>query len=174
MSIRRVPFVIALATLAILTATTSAVAQDVMTAPIREGKVYWVTRSDGSEIRGFITARTLTDVRVNGAQGEVAIPTHDVLRIAKVDGLWNGFAIGAGAGLAFAVPWALSDEASAPAGQKVVGSLVVAAMYGGIGALIDKAIERRTVLFRREGGASVALAPTATPHGLGLRGSVRW
>lgn len=174
MSMRRVPFLLALAALLVLGTTTSAVAQDVVNAPLTQGKIYWVTRSDGSEIRGFITSRTLAEIRVNGALGEVAIPARDVLHISKVDGLWNGFAIGAGVGMAFFVPWALSDEASAPAAQKVAGSLVVAAMYGGIGALIDRAMEGRTVVFRRAGGASVALAPAATAHGFGVRGSVRW
>lgn len=174
MSIRRVPFVIALATLAILTATTSAVAQDVMTAPIREGKVYWVTRSDGSEIRGFITMLTATDVRVNGALGEVSVPAREVLRISKVDGLWNGFAIGAGVGLAYGIPWTLAGRTPGTTGQKAAFTLAVSAAYGGLGALLDKAIERRAVIYQRPSGATFALAPNASPHGLGLRGSVRW
>lgn len=173
MSIRRCPILFVLTALLVLSST-SAAAQDVTTATITEGKVYWVTRSDGSEIKGFITGRSPADVRVSGAFGEVSIPTGEVLTIAKVDGLKNGFLIGAGVGLAFMVPYALSDEGSADTGPKLMGALGVAAMYGGIGALIDKALEGRTVVYRRSGGPSFVLVPIASGQRLGLRGSVRW
>jgi hypothetical protein len=166
------PFVSVLAAVLVLAATTAATAQDVVNAPIKEGKMYWVTRSDGSEIRGFITTLTATDVRVNGALGEVSVPAREVLRISKVDGLWNGFAIGAGVGIGFGIPWL--GYAEGQTGQKVWFLLRVAAAYGGLGALLDKAIERRTVIYQRPGGAAFALAPMASQNGLGLRGVVRW
>jgi hypothetical protein len=174
MLIRRMSFVFALAGLLVLAATTAATAQDVVNTPLKEGKMYWVTRSDGSEIRGFITTLTATDVRVSGALGEVSVPTRDVLRISKVDGLWNGFAIGAGVGLAYGIPWTLSDEVPGSTGQKALFTLAVSSAYGGLGALLDKAIERRTTVYQRPGGATFALAPTASQKGLGVRGVVRW
>lgn len=175
MSIRQIHLTLALTVLLVIGIGAPASAQPPITdVPLKSGTIYWVTRTDGSEIKGFITERTAEEVRVNGALGPVAIPAPEVLRIAKPDGLRNGFLIGASVGVAMFAPYALDPDLPAGAARRVGATATVALMYGGIGALIDKAFEGRTDVYRRASSPSVSLAPIASARRLGLRATVRW
>lgn len=174
MPVLRRCFALVAAVLLILGSARPCEAQSITDVPIREGQVYWVSRSDGSEIKGFITARSLSGLRVSGPRATLDLPIDDVVRIAKPDDLRNWALIGAGVGVVLFLPYALDDAAPVGVGRRVVGTLGVAALYAGFGALIDKAIERRSTVYERPGGLGLSLTPMASVHALGMRAALRW
>jgi hypothetical protein len=91
---RRIQFTLVVALL-VAGCASSALAQPLLAdVPIKAGTLYWITRTDGMEVKGFITERTDTELRISGERGPLAVPVSEVLMIAKPDGLKEGFLAG--------------------------------------------------------------------------------
>lgn len=173
MSIHRMLVALSIAALLVVGFGSPVSAQSLITdVALKPGQVYWVTKTDGSEVKGFITERTGSEVRVSSALGQVAIPVSDVFRISKPDGLKEGFFMGLGLGVVMIAVAPADDEV------KLGGKVAIAAYWGltlgGIGALIDKAVHGRTDVYRQPVSTSVSVAPIASGRRLGLRATVRW
>jgi hypothetical protein len=177
MSICRIRVILIVATLIATGLAAPAGAQTPLTEiRLTPEQRYWVTRTDGVEIRGYITARTPSEVQVSTDRGNVTIPTADVLRVTKRDGLTNGALIGAGVGAGFVLLAAAANHEEKLAGSAVM--YVWAGAYGAAGAItgtiVDMVVNRRKAVYRKASTPSVQVAPTVLNGRLGIRGTVRW
>jgi len=117
------------------------------------------------------------------------VPAGDVMSVTRAgDSLKNGILIGAGVGIALGIgvvatpeseritcvdgvcrPWCVSDACNA--GVAVLG----AAMSTGIGALIDRAIKGREVVYRAPTDRlSWSVTPHPVPRGAGIQVALRF
>ena len=128
---------------------------------IHKGNVVFVHDEKGEGTKGKIT--DLSDASLQILTGGVREQTltfsaNRVTRISKIDSRWNGFIIGAIAGV---VPgllaghwWSLyqynENGGYVPAAYLLFGGIMGAA-GGGIGYAIDGAIDGQTLVFRRPG-----------------------
>jgi hypothetical protein len=121
----------------------------------RSGDIVFVTRLTGTTISGPLGAISASSITVN----QETIPYEPGLKIAREgDRLWNGIIIGAAIGVAAGVTIgaeACLDESIAPC---ATGG---AAVWAGIGALVDWLHKGRTTIFEapRAGKPSVRLTP---------------
>jgi hypothetical protein len=159
-----------LATLTLLAATSVASAQTSSPPlPVKLGQIVWVTTSEGLDMKGFVSAISPTTLEISGEAGTRQFAVAETRRIAKRDGNRNGFLIGAGFGV---LPFLLSS-ADATGVELIAGVAFGSAIWGGIGALIDNAIEGRQTIYTRPAPA-VELGPVVSRSGVGLRGTIRW
>ena len=137
-----------------------AVAGPTQPIPLERGDAVVVT-SDLESIRGRIAAITADSIVLEG--GHMRLPIATVLQIDRTgDSTWNGAAIGAavGGGVALAgMAIACRDCADTSANLDPRITLVGALAGAGIGALIDKAIERRTTIYTAAAGAQTMTTP---------------
>lgn len=149
--------------------------------PLSLGQTVWVTTSEGLDMKGVVSAITPTTLDVSGEAGTRQFVVAETRRIAKRDGNTNGFLIGAAVGaLPFLVEAAGGDGDSgnrttsySNRGQVILVAAVSGALWGGVGALIDNAIEGRETIYTRPSPA-LQVTPVVTRSGVGLRGAIRW
>lgn len=176
MTTHRVPAVIALAAALIAPAglfASSAQAQETPSGrlPVKMGQAVWVTSSEGWEVRGVISDISAATIDVSGEAGTKRLNVTDIRRVATRDSLKNGFWIGASVGAVPALALGSGRVSAKAAGFFVFGSL----LYGGVGMLIDHAIEgRRTIYERSSTAAAIQVGPIVTRRGVGLGGTIRW
>lgn len=172
MSHGRIRFTLVVALL-VAGCASSAFAQPLLAdVPIKTGKLYWVTRTDGMEVKGFITERTDTELRISGERGPLAVPVSDVLMIAKPDGLKEGFLVGMLTGVTMVV--VQPDDPDYGSGAKAAFAAYFGLAFGGIGALVDKMVGGRDVVYRQPGTVSVSLAPVLSGGRRGIGAVLRW
>lgn len=177
MSVCRIRLILVVTALIATGFGTPAGAQTALTE-LKLGQRYWVTQTDGVEIRGYLTATTPTDVSVNTDRGHVTIPTADVFRIAKPDGLKNGALIGAGVGVGFVFLSAGTDNSDGPLDGTtfaIIAAGLVASAGGAVGALLDKVVSPRKTVYQKAAAAPLMqIVPAMHKGGVGVRGTVRW
>ena len=146
------------------------------------GQRIWVSNSQGMEVRGELIKLSPDTLEIATATGPRQIATADVWTIMEKDSNRNGFLIGAGVGL-FSVLLMMGategGNATASAGGTAEGVAIGAALYGGIGAVIDSAIDGRQLIYRRaeSSTSTFSLAPIVSIKGskrLGLGGTITW
>ena len=148
--------------------------------PVRLGQTVWVTTSEGLDMKGVVSGLSPTSLEISGEAGTRQFLMADMRRVAKRDGNRNGFLIGVGVGL---LPWVLGagpeDRDVCYSGKPcskslwITAGLLSGALWGGIGALIDNAIEGRETIYTRPLPV-LEIAPVVSRSGVGVRGSVRW
>ena len=146
------------------------------------GQRIWVSNSQGTELRGEFIKLSPDTLEIATAKGPQQIATADVWTIMGKDSNRNGFLIGAGVGL-FSVLLMMGategENATVSARSTAAGVALGVTFYGGIGAVIDSAIEGRQLIYRRaESSASTfSLAPIVSLTGskrLGVGGTITW
>jgi len=161
--------------------------------PVSVGQVVWVTVRDGFEFKGVISGVTATSIDVRGDAGTKHLNASEIRRIATTDslknGFWIGFAVGAvpaaamstdlGTGVGHSTVGQQNHQDDRSGVQKTLGPVVVGGLFGlmsgGIGALIDRAIGGRRMIYEPPDAApAVRVGPIVTGHGLGLWGTIRW
>lgn len=140
------------------------------------GQKVTVTDGKGAEIRGSLTAASGASVEVMPPVGPRKVPMTDVWLITQKDSNANGFWIGAGIGV---LPIIGLSSAHINNAQVATFTIFSGLFYGGIGVLIDNAIDGRKVLYHRpeSGQASLTISPVIGfdgPKRLGLSGSIAW
>jgi len=148
--------------------------------PVRLGQTVWVTTSEGLDMKGVVSGLSPTTLEVSGEAGTRQFLMADMRRVAKRDGNRNGFLIGAGVGVLPFVLGAAEETGDVCYSGKpcskslwITAGLLSAAIWGGIGALIDNAIEGRETIYTRPISV-LEIAPVVSRSGFGVRGSVRW
>ena len=154
------------ATLVPLSASAQPPSQESLTGKLKSGDTVYLLDSTSREITGVFgkfSGSTMT-LMVNGELENVSLV--DIRQIARRGGdpLWNGFLIG---GIIGGIAGGASTE-------HVGAGIAAAILYGGIGALIDKVIEGRVVIYRATGGKAVALAPILNGDRRGVRVALRF
>lgn len=157
-----------------LAAATPVAAQSV--ASVKIGQNVSITSAQGFEFRGDVTAICSAAVEVVTAAGPKRLAMDQVWMISKKDSNTNGFWIGFAIGTLPII--SLAD------GHWSGGALSFAAMggllYGGVGMLIDNAIEGRQLLYHRPERDSAAVVNIGPIVGLdnqkrvGLGGTIIW
>lgn len=129
-------------------------------AKLKSGDTVYVLDTALREITGVFgrVSDSAITLMVNGELCDVAF--SDVRQITRRGGdrLWDGLLIGAGVG-------ALAAGAM-QGGRMAAGGAVI---YGAIGALIDKAVAGRVVVYRAPAAKSVGVAPFLTEGRRGVR-----
>jgi hypothetical protein len=128
---------------------------------LKVGDILYVTDAQGVQVGGALSFRSPTMLKID----EHTIQPGPGLKIERRgDSLWNGTLIGAGigvaAGLTVGAEACLDD-------RKWKCALGGAAVYAGIGALIDWAHKGRTLVYdtrsSTRGGAAQRIAPSVAP-----------
>jgi hypothetical protein len=110
------------------------------------------------------------------------VPAGDVMNVTRAgDSMKNGALIGAGVG-AFSTLLVFADDSSGAADPlctttrcKVSTGVMMTAMYAGIGALIDRAIKGRTVVYRAPSDRlSWSVTPHPVPRGAGVQVALKF
>lgn len=136
----------------------------------------WVTTSSGFEVQGDVISVTPAAIEVATRAGIKRVEMRDVQVIEKKDsnknGFWIGFMVGAAPTIGMGGPQVLTH----PVGLAFV--LVGGLGYGGIGWLMDNAIEGREELYRKNAeGVTVTFAPIVglgESKRVGVGGSISW
>lgn len=126
----------------------------------------WITTVDGWDAKVVINQITATDVEVSGELGTRRIDLSSIRRIAKKDSNLNGFLIGTGVGVASMVSVkAHANEYCRDCKRFRSEDALGLAIYGGVGFLIDRAIDgRRTIYLNNDAVPhATAAAPMAPP-----------
>jgi hypothetical protein len=158
--------VVLLAILAPVGAAAQPATPDAFGGKVKSGDTVHVLDSVSREITGVfgkISDSTLT-LMVNGDLRD--FPLDDIRQVTRRGGdpLWNGILIGAligGVG---------SGTASHDVGLAISGAI----LYGGVGAVIDKLVDGRVVVYRAAGAKSVAVGPFVDGSRRGVRVSLRF
>lgn len=119
------------------------------------GDVIYITRATGATISGPLDAVSPSSITVN----QEKIPYEPGLKIAREgDRLWNGIIIGAGIGIVAGTTIGAEACLDSPMWHCAAGG---AAVWGGIGALVDWLRKGRTTIFEapKAGKSSVRLVP---------------
>jgi hypothetical protein len=164
-----------------------AFAQVATMAKVKPGQTVWVTRPNGTTIRGKVIAIAEAGLELKDGDRRTSLQLADVQRIETRDSLRNGAIIGAiptailfglGAGTATAVGCFMDATDSCNRDTKsatVMGAVVGAGIGALIGAGIDRAIPGRRVLYRRPAAATtVTIAPVVSARGAGVGMALRW
>jgi uncharacterized membrane protein YeaQ/YmgE (transglycosylase-associated protein family) len=101
---------------------------------------------------------------VNGELREYALA--DIRQVTRRGGdpLWNGILVGA----------LIGGVGSGTASQNVALGISGAILYGGVGAVIDKLIDGRVLVYRAARQTSIAVVPLVDRNRRGVRVSVRF
>jgi hypothetical protein len=189
MSARRTTFARAIAIgLGAFVLGASPVLGQVATMPdVKAGQNVWATRADGATINGKVIAIAATELQLKDGERVTSVPIADIYQIEERDPLKNGAVNGAGVGaialglggwtgLALSCITSNADRCGYNGRTvAVVGALAGAGIGALIGAGIDRAIESHRLLYHRSwSGATLTIAPAASPHGAGAAMSVRW
>jgi hypothetical protein len=139
---------------------------DRLTGKVKSGDTVYLLDSASREITGVfgkLSGSTMT-LMVNGELQDYSLT--DIRQISRRggDSLWNGFAIGA----------AIGGLAGGVSTQNVGVGIGGAIIYGGIGALIDKVVDGRVVIYRASAGKSVAIAPFVSGDRRGVRVALKF
>lgn len=171
-----------LATVILLAATSVASAQtSTRPVPVRLGQTVWVTTGEGLDMKGVVSAVTPTTLDISGEAGTRQFVVAETRRIAKRDGNRTGFLIGAAIGALPFLAGAASGEGENcdskvycySSGQVLAMAAFSAALWGGVGALIDNSIEGRETIYTRPSPV-LQVAPVVTRSGVGVRAAIRW
>jgi len=149
----------AVAILICILAAAPLAAQD-LEGRISPGNTIFITDRQGHEISGRLTALSPDTLRVLTSGGERDVLRRDIGRVEKPDSLWDGAAIGAAI---FTFGFAGGAGASCSphcAGAVTLSALAGAALGGYIGALIDKAIPGRRLVYGVSPDSAFAISPT--------------
>lgn len=133
---------------------------------VKSGDTVYLLDSASREISGVfgkVSDSTMT-LMVNGELRDVSL--SDVREISRRGGdpLWNGVFIGA----------LIGGVGAGVSSQNVSLGISGAILYGGIGAVIDKLVAGRVVVYRTPGAKSVAIAPVVGKGRRGVRVAVRF
>jgi hypothetical protein len=139
---------------------------------VEAGDTIVVTDSASRQSAGVLTALSESTVTLKLRGVERSIPMPDVREIAiKGDSVRNGALIGAGiaVGLTASIgaSWCADYACSRPVVDTLAVSAITAALFGGVGALIDKAHAGHTVVFRGR-QTQTFIRPLLGEHRLGL------
>src|SRR5262245_27493090 len=117
---------------------------------VHRGSTVFVTDSAGHEVSGKVSGLSDTSLSLLVHGKPLAFSQTDVglIKVRQSDSLWNGFLIGAAAGVVPAVYWRFADPnecgGSICADDLLTGVIPAAA----IGLAIDAAIRRNVIVFR--------------------------
>lgn len=183
MGIRKLPLVaIALMALTLMTPVTARAQAPVdsladLWSRVRSGRTIYVTDASARETKGVLVKVTDTALTMLVDGKETEIPALSVRQVEKRgDSLRNGFLIGAAiGGASAAAALANCDTECRGSDDKLDAGFfvaVIAAEFGGIGALIDYAIPGRTVVYRAPTGVKLRIAPMLLARSRGLQFSI--
>ncbi len=150
-------------------------------ARLQPGTEVDVVDSDGRVIRGELARADEHGILLAGFGGTegTLVPAARVLSVARLgDSLKNGLLFGAGFGVLSAIAVATDDTGESgctTTGCKAGLGIVIVPIYAGIGALVDKAIRGRQVVYRAPSDrVSWSVAPHPVPRGAAVRLAVRF
>lgn len=145
---------------------------------IEPGQAVRVHATDGRALRGPVLEVTAESITLSGANAGAPIPAGSITRIEQHgDPVWNGLAIGVGAGTLVAllagrdeVPCPDEDATNVCYDAKISSRLAGVAVGGAIGAAIDGLLRSRRPLYIAPGNGAMNLviAPVATPKSAGV------
>ena len=146
-------------------AQTPAASFDELKPRLQPGASVVITDAAGGQVRGKVTAVSGTSLNVLSqgkprtfAPGEVGLITS-----RQRDSLWNGLLIGAAAGTAPAIYWAIADPNECT-GLCMDDLLVGVSVGTAIGLAVDAAMKKNVVVFR----APLTIAPVVSPRRAGV------
>ena len=159
MRIRFASFIVAM--LLPLHVSAQAPTADSLTGRLKSGDTVYLLDSASREITGVfgkVTGSTMT-LMVNGELEDY--PLADIRQISRRGGdpIWNGMLIGG----------VIGGIAGGVSTQHVGAGIAAGIVYGGIGALIDKVIDGRVMIYRAPGVKSVAVGPIIGGDRRGVR-----
>jgi hypothetical protein len=139
---------------------------DSLAGKLKSGDTVYLLDSASREITGVFgkLSDSMMTLMVNGELRDYALT--DIRQVTRRGGdpLWNGILVGA----------LIGGAGSGAASQNVSLAISGAVIYGGIGAMIDKMVAGRVVVYRAAGVKSVAVAPVVGAGRRGVRVSVRF
>jgi hypothetical protein len=155
-----------LAALCPLCAAAQPATADSLAGKLKSGDTVYVLDTASREITGVfgkVSDSTLT-LMVNGELREYALA--DIRQVTRRGGdpLWNGILVGA----------LIGGVGSGTASQNVALGISGAILYGGVGAVIDKLIDGRVLVYRAARQTSIAIVPLVDRNRRGVRVSVRF
>jgi hypothetical protein len=139
---------------------------EVLAGKVKSGDTVYLLDTASREITGVFgkaSGSTLT-LMVNGELRDFAFADIRQMTRRGGDPLWNGVLIGA----------LIGGVGSGAASQNVGLALSGAIIYGGVGAVVDKLVDGRVVVYRAPSAKSVAVAPLVDGGRRGVRVSVRF
>ena len=155
------------AVVAVLMAASVAGAQTGLETRLREGDRVSVSGPEIGRVGGRFTRLTQDSLTVETDTGERQISLGQVDRIKRTRfGVLLGTIIGAGVGVAFAIPLNMLIEAEG--GNATGDTAKLLALTTGIGFGIDAAINIPRTVYRRDQQPRVQIAPQVGPHGGGV------
>jgi hypothetical protein len=133
---------------------------------VKSGDTVYVLDRSSREITGVfgkLSDSTLT-LMVNGDLRD--FPLDDIRQLTRRGGdpLWNGIFVGA----------LIGGVGSGAASQDIKLAISGAVLYGAVGAVVDKLVEGRVVIYRAAGAKSVAVLPLLEGRRRGVRVSLRF
>jgi len=162
--------------LSLVAATTPAAAQSPavvepgfggLAARLRQGDRISIAGPGIGAVRGRLVAVSADRLTVRTDQGLRDVTPAEVDRIKRTRfGVLLGPIIGAGAGVALAIP--VNMLIAAEGGDATRDTLLILAWTTGIGLGIDAAVNLPRTVYRRDRPARVQIAPQLGPHGGGV------
>jgi hypothetical protein len=133
---------------------------------VKSGDTVYLLDGASREITGVfgkISDSTLT-LMVNGDLRDFQFADIRQLTRRGGDPLWNGIFVGA----------LIGGAGSGAASQDIKLAISGAVLYGAVGAVVDKLVEGRVVIYRAAGAKSVAVGPLWDGSRRGVRLSLRF
>lgn len=150
-------------------------------ARLEPGTQIDVVDREGKMVRGDFVRADDRGVLIAGYAGTPGnlVTAADVVSVTRAgDPVKNGMLIGAAVGLVSAIVVATDDSGDSgcyTTGCRVGLGIVVVPIYTGIGALIDKAVKGREIVYRAPPeGVSWSITPRPVPRGAGLQVALRF
>ena len=146
-------------------------------AGLHRGQSVWITLADGREVAGRIVNVNADRVGISSGDHVTDVSATGVRRVETPDPIRDGAIKGALYGAAafawtivIAVVYADEGGPAAALGMTAIG----AGAGAGLGAYIDHARQRRTVVFTASPAGKVAIAPLVGPGAVGATARIRW
>jgi hypothetical protein len=150
-------------------------------ARLAPGTLVDVVDREGKVLRGDFVRADEKGVLItahDGGEGNLVLPAHVATVMRHGDSLKNGMLIGAGIGVVSAILLA-TDEANDTGcyttGCKVWTGVALVPVYAGIGALIDRSVKGREIVYRAPSERiSWSVVPHPVRRGAGIRLALRF
>jgi hypothetical protein len=133
---------------------------------VKSGDTVYLLDSASREISGVfgkVSEGTMT-LMVNGELQDVSLTGIREISRRGGDPLWNGIFVGA----------LIGGVGAGVSSQDLSLGISGAILYGGVGAVIDKLVAGRVVVYRAPGSKSVLIAPVMERGRRGVRVAVRF
>ena len=152
---------------------------------LKEGTGVWVTLRDGTQQQGTVAAASSSELLLRIGLSNWSIAVTEIRRVEGRDGLGNGVRngglVGAAAlgGFGVLLSYGFCDIPDSCLANDL-GPIALLAGIGagvgmGLGALIDREIEGRQLLYASRGTTfTLHVTPTLSAHGFGASGVIAW